>query len=557
MFNFNIGVLGHVDSGKTTLSRCISTTASTAAFDKNPQSQERGITLDLGFSCFDLPAPQSVASVTSNIQITLVDCPGHASLIRTIIAGAQIIDAMILVVDVTKGIQTQTAECLVIGEILCSHLLVVLNKVDLLPLDKRSAMTEKMTKRIRMALQSTKFSDVKIVPVAAKPGGGVENNSLDTEPVGIQDLLVAIQEMIYVPTRSNAGPFVFAVDHCFGIRGQGTIMTGTVLQGAVAINDSIEIPSLAISKKVKSMQMFRKPVEKAIQGDRVGICVTQFDPKLLERGFACTPGFIKSAYALLVRVVKIPYYKLAIETKAKFHISVGNETVMSKIVLFGSEVECPDDSFDYNREYKHQEELMDVKAIEASENCKLRAQYAVLHLERRVPVLPNSFIIGSKLDMDAHTNMCRLAFKGTVLEIFSVKEYAETQLPNIKVFKNKTKEGIVERLNNDSEVIVRNLFNKDTNLQPFIGLKVRLSTGEEGVIDGHFGTSGKIKVFIAKGLLPDTKNTLQAQSSGKKKGKNAGEAMQSLTLEDRQNLVIRVKLDFKRYLFSVGKKMIQ
>ena len=97
----------------------LSTKLSTAALDKHPQSKERGITLDLGFSCFILPMPQHLKAQMpqTQLQFTLVDCPGHASLIRTIMGGAQIIDMIILVVDVTKGIQTQTAECLVVAEV--------------------------------------------------------------------------------------------------------------------------------------------------------------------------------------------------------------------------------------------------------------------------------------------------------------------------------------------------------------------------------------------------------------------------------------------------------
>ena len=132
--NINVGVLGHVDSGKTSLCRALSTVGSTAAFDKHPQSKERGITLDLGFSSFvmDMP-PQLAGEPYDQLQITLVDCPGHASLIRTIIGGAQIIDLMMLIVDVGKGMQTQTAECLVIGEICNDNMIVVLNKCDALP----------------------------------------------------------------------------------------------------------------------------------------------------------------------------------------------------------------------------------------------------------------------------------------------------------------------------------------------------------------------------------------------------------------------------------------
>ena len=90
VLNFNVGVLGHIDSGKTSLARALSSVASTASFDKNPQSQERGITIDLGFSSFSVAAParlQEEAPQLRTVQFTLVDCPGHASLIRTIIGG--------------------------------------------------------------------------------------------------------------------------------------------------------------------------------------------------------------------------------------------------------------------------------------------------------------------------------------------------------------------------------------------------------------------------------------------------------------------------------------
>jgi len=100
----NVGVLGHVDSGKTSICAALSQVLGTAALDRNPQSQERGITLDLQFSALN------VERDGKPIRVCLVDCPGHASLLRTIVGGAHIIDVAMLVVDVTKGIQTQTAE---------------------------------------------------------------------------------------------------------------------------------------------------------------------------------------------------------------------------------------------------------------------------------------------------------------------------------------------------------------------------------------------------------------------------------------------------------------
>jgi selenocysteine-specific elongation factor len=145
ILNINIGILGHVDSGKTSLARALSTELSTAALDRNPQSQERGITLDLGFSAFSAELPPRLQHLPyDKLQFTLVDCPGHASLIRTIIGGAQIIDVMFLVIDINKGIQTQTAECLVIGEILTNNMIVVLNKIDLIPESGRADKVDKV-----------------------------------------------------------------------------------------------------------------------------------------------------------------------------------------------------------------------------------------------------------------------------------------------------------------------------------------------------------------------------------------------------------------------------
>ncbi|XP_008071112.1 selenocysteine-specific elongation factor [Carlito syrichta] len=588
--NVNVGVLGHIDSGKTALARALSTTASTAAFAKQPQSRERGITLDLGFSCFSVPLPARLrsalpASQTAPeaerepgeplLQVTLVDCPGHASLIRTIIGGAQIIDLMMLVIDVTKGMQTQSAECLVIGQIACQKLVVVLNKIDLLAQGKRQAAIEKMTKKMQKTLENTKFQGAPIIPVAAKPGGP---EAPETEaPQGISELIELLKSQISIPTRDPSGPFLMSVDHCFSIKGQGTVMTGTILSGSISLGDSVEIPALKVVKKVKSMQMFHMPVSSAMQGDRLGICVTQFDPKLLERGLVCAPESLHTVHAALISVEKIPYFRGPLQTKAKFHITVGHETVMGRLMFFSPAPDCFDhepvlDSFDFSREYLFQEQYLckdlaprvtdsdeaNKKAGQATEGHLPRQQWALVEFEKPVTCPRLCLVIGSKLDADIHTNVCRLAFHGILLHGLEDKNYAESFLPTLKVYKLKHKHGLVERAMDDYSVIGRSLFKKETNIQLFVGLKVYLSTGELGVIDSAFGQSGKFKIHIPGGLSPESKKVLTPAL--KKRGRaGRGEAAKQEEGAERPEPAqhVALSLSFKRYVFDTHKRMVQ
>ncbi|KAG8435919.1 hypothetical protein GDO86_007133 [Hymenochirus boettgeri] len=566
--NFNVGVLGHIDSGKTSLAKALSTTASTAAFDKNPQSRERGITLDLGFSSFSVPLPGHLTCPGYHgLQFTLVDCPGHASLIRTIIGGAQIIDLMMLVIDVTKGMQTQSAECLVIGQIACNKMVVVLNKIDLLAENKRQAAIDKMTKKMQKTLENTKFNACPIISVAAKPGGPDAPESVTAQGVG--ELIELLKSQAYLPQRDPLGPFLMAIDHCFSIKGQGTVMTGTILSGSVSLNDNVEIPALKVTKKVKSMQMFHKPVNRAIQGDRLGICVTQFDPKLLERGLICTPESLHTIHAAIISVNKIPYYKGSLHTKAKFHITVSHETVMGKVTFFTRPTanfneDLPGNVFDFDKEYLYQDcyitkdsrntdQKMD---SHQGEEALPKRQWALLEFEKPVTCPKLCLVIGSKLDTDIHSNTCRLAFHGILLQGVEDKNYSVSFLPKLKVFKLKHKEGQVERANDDYSVIGRSLFKKETNIQLFVGLKVKLSTGEDGVIEGSFGQSGKFKIRIPNGLNAETKKALSA--SNKKKANRKGDAEPAKEDEIKpDSQPILITLWFKRYMFDPQKKMIQ
>lgn len=213
--------------------------------------------------------------------------------------------------------------------------------------------------------------------------------------------------------------------------------------------------------------MFRKPVSGAMQGDRVGVCVTQFDPKLLERGVVCTPESLRTLFAAVISVRKIGYFKGSLSTRAKFHITVGHETVMAKVTFFGlppaGASEPPPDSkpppsepcsletpFTFDKEYFYQDEYVTGQG-EGSLGPDPE-QWALLEFERPVTCPSLCLVIGSKLDTDIHANACRLAFQGRLLQGFEDKNYAETDLPRLRIYKTKHKEGQVERVSSRSAV---------------------------------------------------------------------------------------------------------
>eukprot|EP00943_MAST-04B_sp_MAST-4B-sp1_P007359 g7359.t1 len=473
ILNINVGVLGHVDSGKTSLVKALSTQLSTASLDKHPESRRRGITLDLGFSAFKTTLPEKLIQENPDIgnsfdklQFTLVDCPGHASLIRTMITGAQIIDIMVLVIDVNKGIQMQTAECLIIGEV-CSNaqeLVVVLNKIDLIAEEKRESFIENLKKKLSNVFNKTKFANCSMIPVAAAVGGEkraavAEADRLKAEvdkklnlndashesstannddndhgggvrkldSIGMNTLVDELKAKISIPKRSGEGNLLFAVDHCFSIKGKGTILTGTVLSGGLQINDTVELPTLRVEKKIKSIQMFRRPVECAMQGDRLGICVAGLDAKSMERGFVATPGSVPSINSAVahVRRVKAFFFKGKCNSKSKIHISIGHTTAMATVTFFGSkELAIQQDQInqgkggsttilnDFNAagEYLYQDELLGGKQGGKG------GQWALLEFDAAVMCPIGSLLIGSRLDTDVNAATFRIAFYGRLIQ---------------------------------------------------------------------------------------------------------------------------------------------
>lgn len=396
---------------------------------------------------------------------------------------------MLLVVDAQKGIQTQTAECLIIGELLQKKLLVVINKIDALPVEQRQTKLEKLRNRLRKTLASTSFGNqVPIYSVSALEGTNIE------------ELRRGLCDAYFVPQRQLEPPLLMYVDHCFAIKGQGTVCTGTLLQGCVAVNDNVELPQLGEQRKVKSIQRFRQAEEKAAAGDRIGLCVTQFNAKLMERGIIAQPGYLKPVYAVIVHLQQIPYYKQAIRSRSKLHISVGHETVMANLTLFRHETTSS--KFDLYKQYEYVEEL-----LPASTNCI----FALLQFESPVWTTLDTKLIASKLDMDTHSNSCRLAFCGRILWLAQSVNYEKELLPQLRIFKRKEKQGNVQRVVNANEIIVQNLFKKEANRDLYVGKQVQLSTGETGCIERTFGQTAKVCIVFRDGLAIQTLEQLKSE----------------------------------------------
>lgn len=419
---------------------------------------------------------------------------------------------MILVVDIQKGFETQTGECLILGEVTGKPMIVVLNKIDIIAEFKRDATIEKVTKKVRKTLEPTVFKSSKIIPVAA------------ANCVNIDRLTEAmVQEVTAMElARDLRAPFIFAFDHCFSIKGSGTVLSGTILQGGIKVNDTIEIPQLKTDRKVKSMQMFKKAVNSGAAGDRLGICITNFDPKQLERGLVCQKGCVQPAAVVVLKIQRIHHYKRDIKSRAKFHCSVGHETVMGNVLVFSS---TETSNFTWGNSYKHEDVLTE----------ETKSFFALIEFEHPVMVHDGMLLIGSKLDTE-QTNVCRLAFHGRIAidDSSGDKNYQQSFLPNLKVFKIKSRDGSVQRVVNDFEVITANLFKKETDRSKFVGLKCQLSTGECGTIAGSFGQLSKVRIQFTTPLQPSTLEEL-------KNPKNE----------------IKIFLIFKKFIFDENHRMVQ
>jgi len=288
----NIGTIGHVDHGKTTLTAAITKVLSETGgaifkdygdIDGAPEERERGITI----------ATAHVEYETENRHYAHVDCPGHADYVKNMITGAAQMDGAILVVSAADGPMPQTREHVLLArQVNVPHLVVFLNKADMVDDEE---LLELVEMEVRELLDSYDFpgDDIPIIK-----GSALKALEGDTSPIGapaIMELMKAVDEYIPTPERAVDKDFLMPIEDVFSISGRGTVVTGRVESGVINVGDEIEIVGIKDTTKTTctGVEMFRKLLDRGEAGDNVGVLLRGTKREEVERGqVLAKPGSI-------------------------------------------------------------------------------------------------------------------------------------------------------------------------------------------------------------------------------------------------------------------------
>ena len=287
----NIGTIGHVDHGKSTLTAAITKVLSEKGYaqfedyadiDKAPEERERGITINTAH----------VESETDKRHYAHVDCPGHADYVKNMITGAAQMDGAILVVSAADGPMPQTREHILLArQVGVPAIVVFLNKVDQVD---DPELLELVEMEVRELLSSYDFPGDDIPVIAGSALKALEDDA--EQKAKIMELMDAVDEYIPTPTRDTEKPFLMPVEDVFTITGRGTVATGRVERGEIKMNDTIEIVGLQDQPKqtvITGIEMFRKMLDSAVAGDNIGALLRGIDRKEIQRGqVLAKPGSI-------------------------------------------------------------------------------------------------------------------------------------------------------------------------------------------------------------------------------------------------------------------------
>ena len=287
----NIGTIGHIDHGKTTLTAAITKVLSAKGFakyesyeniDKAPEERERGITINTAHVEYE----------TEKRHYAHVDCPGHADYIKNMITGAAQMDGAILVVAASDGPMPQTREHILLArQVGVPAIVVFLNKVDQVD---DPELLELVEMEVRELLSKYEFPGDDIPIIAGSALLALEGDK--EQEANIMKLLDAVDEYIPTPERDKDKPFLMPVEDVFTITGRGTVATGRVERGELKLNDPVEIVGLREEPRktvATGIEMFRKLLDSAVAGDNVGVLLRGVDRKEIERGqVLAKPGTI-------------------------------------------------------------------------------------------------------------------------------------------------------------------------------------------------------------------------------------------------------------------------
>jgi elongation factor Tu len=290
----NIGTIGHVDHGKTTLTAAITNIlakngSATATrydeIDKAPEEKARGITI----------STSHVEYETEHRHYAHVDCPGHADYVKNMITGAAQMDGAILVVSAADGPMPQTREHILLArQVGVPYIVVFLNKADMVDDDE---LIELVEMEVRELLNEYGFPGDDTPIIVGSALKALENPDDEKWSKPILDLMAAVDEYIPAPQRETDKPFLMPVEDVFTITGRGTVATGRVERGVVKIGDEVEIVGLSDENKkttVTGVEMFRKVLDQAQAGDNIGALLRGIQRDDIERGqVLCKPGSIK------------------------------------------------------------------------------------------------------------------------------------------------------------------------------------------------------------------------------------------------------------------------
>ncbi len=288
----NIGTIGHVDHGKTSLTAAITKVLSTrgggvavdfANIDKAPEERERGITISTAHVEYETEAR----------HYAHVDCPGHADYVKNMITGAAQMDGAILVVSAADGPMPQTKEhILLAAQVGVPTMVVFLNKVDQVD---DPELLELVELEIREELSKRGFDGDNIPIVSGSALAALEDRNPEIGELKIVDLMKAVDDWIPQPERPLDKPFLMPIEDVFSISGRGTVVTGRVETGIVKVGEEVEIVGIKDTKKtvVTGVEMFRKLLDQGQAGDNIGALIRGVGREEVERGqVLCKPGSI-------------------------------------------------------------------------------------------------------------------------------------------------------------------------------------------------------------------------------------------------------------------------